>query len=155
MIDSPTIVETSAQQAAMIRLTIPKADIRIVMGPAIQEVSAAATAQGIGPTGPWFSHHLRIVPDVWDFEVCVPVSAPVKSVGRVEPCLVPVFTAARTVYHGGYEGLGAAWGEFDAWIKDNGHTPAIDLWERYLKGPESGANAAEFRTELTRPLASR
>jgi effector-binding domain-containing protein len=61
---------------------------------------------------------------------------------------------ARTVYHGSYEGLGTAWGEFDAWVKAQGHTPAQNLWECYVAGPETGPDPRNWRTELNRPLAS-
>ena len=59
---------------------------------------------------------------------------------------------AQTVYHGDYEGLPAAWSEFDAWIKAQGHSPAPDLWECYAVGPESSPDPATWRTELSRPL---
>ena len=58
----------------------------------------------------------------------------------------------RTVYHGAFEGLGAAWGEFGNWIAANGHTPAEDLWECYVAGPEASPDPAHWRTELNRPL---
>ena len=58
----------------------------------------------------------------------------------------------RTVYHGGYEGLGKAWGEFMDWISAQGLKTADDLWESYLVGPESGDDAAAYRTQLNRPL---
>ena len=60
---------------------------------------------------------------------------------------------ARTVYQGSYDGLGAAWGEFCAWIDGSGLTPREDLWECYLIGPETSSNPADWRTELNRPLA--
>ena len=59
---------------------------------------------------------------------------------------------ARTVYHGDYDGLAAAWGEFGAWIVANGHKASSDFWESYLAGPESSADPATWRTELNRPL---
>ena len=59
---------------------------------------------------------------------------------------------ARTIFHGGFEGLGAAWGEFSDWVTANGHTPAEDLWEVYVTGPESGPDPTTWRTELNRPL---
>ncbi len=59
---------------------------------------------------------------------------------------------ARSVYRGPYEGLGPAWGELDAWIRANEHKPAPDLWEVYVAGPESSADPATWRTELSRPL---
>ena len=113
---------------------------------------AAVAAQGITPDGPLFAHHLRMAPDVFDFEVGVPVSAPVAAVGRVQAGLLPAGAVARTTYHGPYEGLGPAWGEFDAWIAAEGRTPAPDLWERYVAGPESDPDPASWRTELNRPL---
>jgi effector-binding domain-containing protein len=91
-------------------------------------------------------------PEVFDLEIGVPVTAPVTSVGRVQPGQLPATTVARTVYHGGYEGLGAAWGAFDAWLAANGHTSAPNLWECYRVGPESSLDPAEWRTELNRPL---
>jgi len=154
MIDTPQITKTAGQLAAVIRLTVPRAEIRNVMGPGIGEVMAAVAAQGIGPAGPVFSHHFKMDPEVFDFEVGVPVTKAVTAVGRVQPGQLPAARVARTVYHGPYEGLGAAWGEFVAWIAANGHTAAPDLWECYVAGPESIPDPANWRTELNRPLMS-
>ena len=153
MIDTPQITQTTAQLTATIHLTIPRNEIRSAMGPGISEVVAAAQAQGIGPNGPWFTHHLKMDPAVFDFEICVPVTAAVSPVGRVTPGEVPVVRVARTVYQGPYEGLGQAWGEFQQWIAANGHVPCRDLYECYLAGPESTVNPTEYRTELNQPLS--
>jgi effector-binding domain-containing protein len=152
MLDKPQIAQTAVQRTAVIRLTIPRAEIRNVMGPGYRELMAAVAAQGVAPTGPWFSHHLRMDPDVYDFELGVPVDAPVAAAGRVKPGTLPAATVARTVYRGPYEGLAAAWGEFIAWLDAEGHTPAANLWEIYVAGPESGPDPATWRTELNRPI---
>lgn len=152
MIDTPQITESAAQLAAVIRLTIPRAEIQNVMGPAMSELMSAVAAQGVGPAGPLFSHHLRMDPDIFDFEIGVPVAQPVSPTGRVQPGWLPAAKVARTVYHGPYEGLHAAWEEFDRWIVSNGHTPRPDLWECYLAGPESSPDPAAWRTELNRPI---
>lgn len=152
MIDTPQITHTAVQLTAMIHLTIPREDIRNVMGPGISEVMAAVAAQGLVPAGPWLTHHLKMAPDIFDFEISVPVTAPVAPVGRVRPGQLPAVRVARTVYHGGYEGLGDAWGQFGAWIAAQGHKAAPDLWEVYLAGPESSPDPTTFRTELNRPL---
>ena len=152
MLDEPEIVHTAPLHTAVIALTIPRAEIQQVMGPAIGEVIAAVAAQGLTPAGPVFSHHFNISPDVFDFEVGVPVAAPITATGRVKPGLLPAVTAARTVYRGPYEGLDAAWGEFIAWIEAEGHAPAPDLWECYSAGPESSPDPTSWRTELNRPL---
>ena len=154
MIDKPQIVQTAAQLTAFIRLTIPRSKIQEVMGPSIGEVMAAVASQGLAPTGPVFAHHLKMSPDTFDFEVGVPVAKKISAAGRVKPGQLPATTAARTVYQGPYEGLGPAWGEFDAWVKAQGHTPAPDLWECYVTGPESSPDPSRWRTELYRPLIS-
>lgn len=153
MIETPQILQTVAQSIAVIPITVPRADIRKVMGPALSELMAAVAAQGIAVTGPWFTHHLRMVPDIFDFEIGVPVAAPVTAAGRVKPSEWPVLRVARTIYRGGYEGLGDAWGKFKAWIAAQGLTPAENLWESYAAGPESSPDPANWRTELTWPLA--
>lgn len=152
MIDKPYIVETTAQPAAVIRLTVPREEMKSVMGPAIGEVMSAVAAQGGKAAGPVFSHHFKMDPKVFDFEVGVPVESPVKAAGRVNPSELPAATVARTVYRGPYEGLGPAWGEFDKWVAENKHEPRPDLWESYAAGPESGDDPTTWRTELNRPL---
>jgi effector-binding domain-containing protein len=152
MLDDPQIVETDAQFTAVIRLTIPREEIRNVMGPGIAELMGAVAAQGIVPAGPVFSHHLRMDPRIFDFEVGVPVKAPVSAAGRVKAGRLPAATVARTVYQGPYEGLGPAWEEFEAWIAAEGRTPAPDLWECCVAGPESDPDPATWRAELNRPL---
>lgn len=152
MLDTPQVIQTTARRAAFIHVTIPRDQIREVMGPGIQELMAAIAAQGIAPTGPWFTHHLKMAPDIFDFEISVPVAAPVAATGRVQPGQWPAMRVARTTYSGPYEGLGDAWGEFMDWIAANGHKPAPDLYECYLAGPESGSDPAKWRTELSRPL---
>lgn len=120
--------------------------------PTLQELLGAIAAQGIAPTGPWFTHHLRRPAETFDFEVSVTVLTAIKAAGRVQPSEWPAMKVARTVYHGGFEGLGDAWSELLDWIEANGHRPTGDLWERYTVGPEASDNPADWRTELTQPL---
>lgn len=152
MLEKPTIVQTHPLKAAVIHLTIPRDRIQEEMGPGYSELMSTLKEQGVTPIGPWFSHHFRMDPDVFDFEIGVPVSTEVKPIGRVKPGQLPAARVARTTYRGGYEGLGSAWGEFDAWLKKEGHETAGDLWEVYAAGPETGPDSSNYRTELNRPL---
>ncbi len=152
MLDPLTIVQTEAQPAAVIHVTIPREQIQEAMGSAITEVIEAATAQGIGPVGPLFSHHFEMQPGTFNFEVGAPVSAPVQPKGRVKAGALPAAKVVRTIYTGPYEGLGEAWGEFMERLEAEGHQPAENLWERYLTGPESSPDASTYRTELNRQL---
>ena len=152
MIDTPAITTTAEQPTAVIHLTIPRSEIQKEMGPAHRELFSTLAAQGVTPTGPWFSRHFRMDPATFDFEVGVPVSAPVKPTGRVAGSRLPAAQVARTVYHGGYEGLGAAWGELESWIRGAGLSASPELWEIYATGPESGPDSSGYRTELNRPI---
>jgi effector-binding domain-containing protein len=155
MLDKPQIVQTADQPAAVIRLKIPREEIQKVMGAGIQELIATVQAQGVGPAGPVFSHHLRMDPGTFDFEIGVPVKAPVKETERVKNGkLAGRPKVARTVYRGPYEGIGPAWGEFNQILKAQGLEIAGDLWEVYVAGPETGPDASQWQTELNRPLAS-
>lgn len=155
MLTTPEIAQASAQPSAIIRITIPRDEIQHAMGPGYQELIATLAAQGIAPAGPWYTHHLRMHPEVFDFELGVPIAAQLTAVGRVIHGQLPAITVIRTVYQGGYESLPDAWGEFDTWIAAQGHTTRPDLWERYIAGPESSSDPANWRTELSRELARR
>jgi effector-binding domain-containing protein len=152
MIDAPTVTQTAARLTAVIHVTIPRAEIRNVMGPGIGELMTAIAHQGIAPAGPWFTHHFRMDPDIFDFEIGVPVEEPVTASGRVRSGDWPAMKVARAVHHGEYEGLAAAWGELDAWIEAQGFSPAPDLWESYVAGPDANPDPVSWRTELSRPL---
>ena len=152
MIETPQIVEVPAQRVAILHIETPRSKIRQVMVPGIGEAMAAVKAQGIGPTGPWFAHHLKMTPEAFDLDICVPVSAPVTAVGRVTPGERRAVRVVRTVYHGPYEGLGGAGHEFTQWTQAQGYQTAGDLYECYTVGPESSPDPANWRTELSRPI---
>jgi effector-binding domain-containing protein len=154
MIETPQITNSPTRLTACIRLTVPREQIMQVMGPGIQEVMSTLAAQGIAPAGPWLTYHHRPPADVFDFEICVPVPRPVSAAGRVQPGQLPAARVARTIYHGPYEGLPDAWGEFDAWTKSSGNKTGPTLWECYLIGPESSPDPAAWQTELNRPLVA-
>jgi effector-binding domain-containing protein len=135
MLDTPQIIQTTAQTAAVIHLIVPRSDMMKVFGSAVRELMAVLAAQGVKPDGAVFAHHLKMSADTFDFDLGVKVPAPIKAAGRVQPGELPVAKVARTVYSGPYEGLPAAWGEFTKWIKANGYEQADNLW--YSVGPQS------------------
>jgi effector-binding domain-containing protein len=149
---SPKIITTNTRLMAVIHLTVPWGEIQRFMEPALSELLGIISAQGIGPVGAWSNHHLTVSPSHANFEVSVPVSSPVSRTGRVEHREVPSGIAACSSHLGAYEGLGSAWRDLNSWIKGRGYTPAPDLWECYVVGPESCPDPAAWRTELTRPL---
>lgn len=152
MIDTPQVVQTTAQTAAVIHLRIAREEMPNVMGAAINEVLGALKAQGVAPVGPLFCHHLVMQKGLFDFEVGFGCTAVVKASGRVKPSSLPAVRVARATYTGGYEGLHGAWVAFGEWLTKQGLTPRGDLWESYVYGPESSQDPATWRTELNQPL---
>ena len=153
MLATPEVVETEAEEAAVIRLTIPRADMPRVFGPAVGELMTALAAQGVEPVGSVFAHHFKITPETFDFELGVRVSAPVKPAGRIKPGELPAAKVARAIYGGPYEGLPSAWQEFNKWMRTEGLSQGESLWEVYTIGPHVTSNPENWRTELNRPLA--
>ena len=116
MIDTPTILQSAETPIALIHITVPREEIQAVMGPGYAELMGALQAQGVAPAGPWLTHHLRMSPEVFDFELAVPVRGTVQPVGRVRMGALPARTLARTTYRGPFEGLPDAWDAFMAWV---------------------------------------
>ena len=154
MIATPQILHTTAQEAAVIRLAIPRGEMMQQFGPAVGELLAALHAQGVEPVGGVFAHHFTITSDTFDFELGIKVVAPIRDSGRVRRGALPATRVARTVYSGPYEGLPGAWDEFTRWMQANDLSQADDLWEVYAVGPQSSPDPADWRTELNRPLRS-
>jgi hypothetical protein len=77
MIETPQIVQTQAQAAAVIRLTVARSEMMKVFGPAVGELMSVLAAQGAEPVGAVFAHHLRMSTDTFDFELGVRVTSPV------------------------------------------------------------------------------
>ena len=152
MISTPDIVQTETEPAAVIQILVPRSEMQMVFGPAVEELIAVLAAQGIEPQSAVFAHHLSMSASDFDFELGVKIAGTVTPSGRVRPGQLPAARVARTVYSGPYEGLHGAWTEFEAWLTANGHQAAKSLWELYAVGPQTTDDPEGWRTELTRPL---
>ncbi|WP_028347716.1 GyrI-like domain-containing protein [Bradyrhizobium murdochi] len=152
MIEPLRILQTTPQLTASIPIKVPREDVRKVMGPGLAELKAAVAAQNIAVIGPWFTHHVRNPGEVFDFEICLPVATPVAPVNRMKPGQWAAMNIAQTTYHGGYEGLGSAWGEFIGAIKAAGHKTADGLYESYAVGPDMSADPSAWRTVISKEL---
>lgn len=153
MLETPQLVQSPSQPVAAIRLTVPRHEMQKVFGPAVHEVLDVLKAQGLAPAGPVFAYHHRMSPEAFDFEVGFPVERPVTPAGRVRASELPARRVVRAVYQGPYEGLHRVWGELMGWMAAQGLTPGEDLWEAYVRGPESGGDPSTWRTELNRTVA--
>jgi effector-binding domain-containing protein len=178
ILEEPTPPQESRHPAAVIRLTIPRAEIQTAMGPAIQEIIATLKEQQINMTGPLFCHHLTCSEDTFDFEVGFPTATTLPTLPpaaadaaveeenakttssanhRVYASTTPsAAKVAKATYTGPYEGLHSAWSEFGDRLEAAGHhrVPGNKtLWEIYTVGPETTDDPQQFQTELSLPIA--
>jgi effector-binding domain-containing protein len=151
-IEKPEIVQTESVPTATLYAKIPAKEIQSQMGLLLKELSDELRSQGIKPTGPWFTHHLRSPGEFFDFEVCFPVVTPVKANGRVTPGEWPARKMVRTTYHGEYQGLAGGWQDFLTEIQSMGLQVTPEIWEVYLIGPDTTNNPGEWRTQLNRAI---
>jgi hypothetical protein len=96
MIETPQIIQTQAQAAAVIHLTVARSEMMKVFGPAVGELMAALASQGVEPVGAVFAHHLKMSPDTFDFELGVKVTSPVMHPGH-KPKATFAFTSGRVM----------------------------------------------------------
>jgi effector-binding domain-containing protein len=152
-IESIQTRRAEAVPAALIRLTIPGSEMGKEFPRAIHEILDALKAEGITPAGPPFARHFRFDPETFDFEVGFPVSespgAGLEPSGRMVAGELPAARIVRTVHHGSYDGLPAAWQAFSERIRDAGILVADEFRERYVVGPEAGPDPSHWRTELS------
>jgi effector-binding domain-containing protein len=153
-VSPPEIIEMSSQHTAFIHLVVPRNEMQKVFGPTMQELIATLTAQSVTPQGGSFAHHLKMSPDIFDFELGFVVAAPFKPTARVKAGMWIAGKAAHAIYAGGYEGLPNAWGAFTKWMQAEKLAQAPDLWEHYVLGPHTSPDASTWRTHLYRPLTA-
>jgi hypothetical protein len=105
MIETPRIIESEEQIAAVIHLNVARTDLPKVVPTAIDEVLKAIAAQGLSLQGPLFMHHLTLSVETFDVEVGFPVAKLIAPTRRVRPGMLPATKVARTIYQAPYEDL--------------------------------------------------
>jgi effector-binding domain-containing protein len=148
MITPPELTTTTDVPAATIHLVVPGKDMPKYMDPAIQEIIQVLADQGMRPVGPMFSYHHRRPSDTFDFEIGFPVAKRMDEKGRVKNSALPAAKVVRAVYQGPYEQLGNAWGELQAWVRDQKLQEDGRFFERYLNNPDEVKDPKDYRTEL-------
>jgi effector-binding domain-containing protein len=153
VIGIPELSTQRAFSAVVIPLDIPREQMAAVMPTAIAELRGVIAEQALQVTGTMFCHHVRLSRERFTFEVGFPVATEARAAGRVKPAHFPELRIAHVVHTGPYEELFKAWTAFEIWIQAARLTTASTIFERYVRGPESGEPPSRWETELIRPLA--
>lgn len=151
-IERPHVGRLAAQQVVYVPVVTPRAEMGQAVQAALEEISEVFRAQQMAPAGPWFAHHHRRPTETFDFDVCFPVAGAVALGGRLHSASLPAMDVVRTAYHGPYEGLSSAWGEFIAWIEGQAYAVRKDFFEIYSIGPREAKEPEAWQTDLIFPL---
>jgi len=146
------LIERAAQPTAVIPIETTPDGIGPALGQAFAEVQAALGRAGVAPVGPPFARYFEHSPARMTLEAGFPVGMPVGGDGRVKPGELPAGRIVQTWHAGGYDTVAETYGRLEAWIRENGHTPAGPPWEVYLTDPTSQPDPSRWMTEILWPI---
>lgn len=149
----PDIEHVETRSTAVIRASVPVAEIVGFFDGAFGELAAVLAEQGITPSGPAFSRYDRPPAETFDLEVGFPTDTAIEPTGRVVNGSLPEGRVARLIHEGSFDGLTDSWERLHHWIAGTGHTPTSTFWEVYLTEPSPEMDPADLRTELNVLLA--
>ncbi|TXN31898.1 GyrI-like domain-containing protein [Lacisediminihabitans profunda] len=132
---------------------IPMSELTDFFGRALAEAAAEMGKQGAFPGGPPVALYHGMPTDTIDVTAGFPVSRAVAPAGRVVVATLPGGSAVEATHAGPYDTLAETYGEISAWIADQKLTPAEDMFEEYLVGPDGESDPANWRTRIVFPLA--
>src|SRR6202012_122578 len=140
----------AATAAAGVRQVVDQADIESWWRGALGELAATVQAQGLPVTGPGGGLYASGVFEDGRGEatVFIPVTGPVRPVGRVAPVTVPAVELAVITHPGGLADLDLSYGHLGAHVAT--HAIGVDgpLRESYLIGAIDTPDQARWRTEI-------
>ncbi len=110
---------------------------------------------GMQPVGPPMTLYLdpEFTEDKINAEVCVPIEKPVPGGGGVESVTLSGGKFASTLHFGPYHEIGEAYQALTVWLRENALEPAGPFRETYLVGVGQVEDPAEYRTEVSCPIA--
>ena len=135
-----------------IRETVPSpGDIGRLFG----EVFAHLGQNKVSPAGPpvGIYHDKEFQEQNIDVEIAVPVSGTVPDGERVRNSALPAAKEMACVVHeGGFETIGATYGQMMAWIEANGYHVAGPCREVYVQWAQPGEDPSQNVTEIQMPV---
>jgi DNA-binding transcriptional MerR regulator len=140
--------------AVAIRQLVDRQDVLAWWQGALGELHATVRAQGLdqtGPSGGLYASDL-FQQDRGEATVFIPVEGAVRSVGRVEPLVVPAAELAVMSHHGSLDDIDLTYGELGSYTTR--HEISVDgpLREYYLRDAHDTPDSSEWETEIGWPI---
>jgi effector-binding domain-containing protein len=150
--DESKIETVKAQPVAFIRTITKASDVSKTLAVVLPEVFTHLAKIGGGPAGPPYTRYHRIDGETIDLEAGLPVSAPIKSEGRVVAGELPGGKMATAWHIGPYDKLPDTYKRLEEWMTKNGHKSAGAFWEIYWTDPGIESDSTKWRTQILWPV---
>ncbi|WP_394771293.1 GyrI-like domain-containing protein [Lacisediminihabitans sp.] len=148
-----TRVELEPRTICGVHEVIPMNEMTEFFGRAFAEAAAEMGKQGAFPAGPPVTLYHGMPTGTIDVTAGFPVSNQVAPAGEVVVATLPGGSAVEATHVGSYDTLADTYAEINSWIADHKLTPAEDMFEEYLVGPDGETDPAKWRTRIVFPLA--
>jgi effector-binding domain-containing protein len=145
------VVDLDPQPTAVMRATVPMAELTTFFGRAFSAVWSLLTAQGVAVAGAPFGLYLSEPTDTVELEAGFPVAGPFTPSDEVISSVLPGGRAAATMHVGPYDSMEKTYGALLAWITGRGMTPGTTMWEVYLTDPQKEPDPAKWQTMIYWP----
>lgn len=147
--------ELHEQHTAVLRETVPMAELRGFFDRAYKSVMTAVQQQNVQLAGPPFALYRGTPTDVVDVEAGFPLAAPYPGGGdgSVTAGILPAGRALEAMHVGPYETLPQTYGAVMARMQADGLTPGDAMWEYYLTDPGAEPDPAAWKTLIVWPVA--
>ncbi len=146
------IHELQPQEAAIIRVDVPFAELPAAIGQALIEVNDQMAAAGVDLAGPPFTRYPSVDPAGIRAECGFPVMRPAPDVGRVEPARLPGGRAASVIHVGPYDTLDQTYDRLQRSLDRSALHASGPMWEVYWTDPDMEPDQERWRTEIIIPL---
>jgi effector-binding domain-containing protein len=143
-----SLLERPAQPTAVVRGSLPVADLPTFFARAFPAVWAALEAQGIGLAGEPFGYYPAVPGTTVEVEVGFPIAGPFAATGDVRQSELPAGRVVTATHVGPFNTLERTYAEMCEWAAEQGLKPSGPMWEAYLTDPEQEPDQSKWRTRV-------
>jgi effector-binding domain-containing protein len=135
-----------------LREVVPLGEMTEFFGRAFASTAAELSKQGSFPAGAPIALYHGAPTATIDVTAGFPAAHPVTPTSTVVVATLPGGSAVETIHVGPYDTLADTYDRLAAWMTEHALTPADDMWEEYLVGPDAESDPAKWRTRIVFPL---
>lgn len=150
----PHLSEARPVTLAVVREIVGMEELPSFYDRAFRTVLATLQKQGSFPVGPPVGVYYGQPGETVDVAAGFPVGRTIVPEGDVRPAELPAGPVAEMIHQGSYDNLARSYQRLEDWMREEGHTAALIMWETYLTMPTPEGDPDDMLTRLTWPLVA-